>query len=148
MKKDYSTAFLVEQTPKEAFDAVNNVRGWWTDNLEGNSQKLDDEFSVRFWDVHYSKQKLIEVIPDEKVVWLITDSQLNFIEDKSEWTGAKIIFDINKQGDKTEVRFTQVGLVPEVECYNACSNAWSGYINNSLRSLITTGKGEPTLKED
>ncbi len=143
---NYTTSFLVDQTPKEAFDAINNVRGWWTENLVGNTQKLDDEFSVQFGDVHYSKHKLIEVMPNEKVVWLTTDSRLNFIEDKTEWTGTKIVFNITPKGDQTEVRFTQLGLVPEVECYKDCSNAWGGYINDSLRSLITKGKGQPTEK--
>jgi hypothetical protein len=144
---NYTTSFLVDQTPREAFDAINNVRGWWTENLVGNTAQLNDEFSVQFGDVHYSKHKLTEVIPDVKIVWLTTDSRLNFIEDKTEWTGTKIIFDISKQGDQTQVRFTQLGLVPDVECYNACSNAWGGYINDSLRTLITTGKGQPTKKE-
>jgi len=144
---NYSTAFLVDQTPKEAFDAINNVRGWWTENLTGNTANLNDEFSVQFGDVHYSKHKLTEVVPNKKVVWLTTDSKLNFIEDKTEWTGTKIVFDIAAKGDQTEVRFTQIGLVPEVECYNACSNAWSDYINDSLRNLIEIGKGQPTKKE-
>ena len=147
-KHDYTTAFSVSQTPEEVFDAINNVTGWWTENMEGSSQKLDDEFEVSFGDVHYSKQKLIEVIPGKKVVWLVTDSKLNFIKDKSEWTGTKIVFDISKQRDKTQVRFTQLGLVPEVECYSACSNAWSDYIQNSLLKLIETGIGNPTAKED
>ncbi|MES2428038.1 MAG: SRPBCC domain-containing protein [Bacteroidota bacterium] len=144
---NYSTAFLVDQTPKEAFDAINDVRGWWTENLIGDTTRLNDEFSVQFGDVHYSKHKLTEVVPNEKVVWLTTDSRLNFIEDKTEWTGTKIVFDISKQGDQTEVRFTQLGLVPQVECYKDCSNAWGGYINDSLRSLIATGKGQPTKKD-
>ncbi|MDB5111956.1 MAG: hypothetical protein JWR67_3070 [Mucilaginibacter sp.] len=142
--QDFTTAFLVDQTPQEAFDAINNVRGWWTERVEGNTEKLNDEFSVQFWDVHYSKQKLIEVIPDNKVVWLITESKLTFIEDQEEWTGTRIVFDITKAGDQTEVRFTQLGLVPEIECYTDCSNAWNGYINNSLKDLIITGKGKPT----
>lgn len=145
--QDYSITILVDQTPQEAYDAINNVTGWWIQDIEGSSQKLNDEFSVQFWDVHYSKQKLVEMIPGEKVVWLITDSKLTFIQDQNEWTGTKIIFDITKQGDKTEVRFTQMGLVPQIECYNACSNAWGGYIKDSLYNLITTGKGQPTKIE-
>jgi hypothetical protein len=140
--QNFTVSFFVDQTPKEAFNAINNVRGWWTENLQGGTQKLNDEFEVRFGDVHYSKQKLIEVIPDKKVVWLITDSQLNFIKNKSEWTGTQISFEIAEKDGRTQVRFTHSGLVPEIECYRDCSNAW-GYYVNSLRSLITTGKGQP-----
>jgi hypothetical protein len=66
---------------------------------------------------------------------------------KTEWKGTEITFEVSKKGDKTEVRFTHLGLVPESECFDACSNAWGSYINGSLRSLITTGKGEPKQKE-
>jgi hypothetical protein len=146
--QDYTTAFLVDKTPHEAFNAINNVRAWWTEGLEGCTEKLNDEFSVQFWDVHYSKQKLVELVPDKKVAWLITDSKLTFTKDETEWTGTKIVFDISAQGNQTEVRFTQIGLTPVVECYSACSNAWSGYVNNSLKELINTGKGKPTTIED
>jgi hypothetical protein len=143
----FTTTFSVDQTPKEAFDAINNVRGWWSGEIEGSTDKLGDEFTYRYKDVHRSKQKLIEVIPDKKVVWLVLDSYLNFTEDKSEWNGTKIIFEVSRKGNKTEVRFTHLGLVPEYECFNNCSSAWGFYINKSLRSLITTGKGDPNPKE-
>jgi hypothetical protein len=141
---NYTTAFLVDQTPAEAFNAINDVRGWWTENMEGQSKKLNDEFTVYFGDVHVSTQKLVEVIPNKKVVWLVTDSNLNFISDKSEWTNTQISFEVSKVDDKTQVRFTHVGLAPEVECFDACSNAWSEYIHQSLFPLISTGKGRPT----
>ena len=147
MENNFSISFLVDQTPKEVFDAVNNVRGWWTENLEGGTKKPGDEFEVRFGDVHYSRQRLTEVDPEKKIVWLVTDSRLNFIQDKAEWTDTKIVFDISRQGNQTQLRFTHVGLVPAIECHDACSNAWSDYIQNSLKSLITTGEGKPTPAE-
>ncbi len=145
--KNFTTTFSVDQTPKEAFDAINNVRGWWSGEIEGGTDKLGDEFTYRYQDLHYSKQKVIELIPGKKVVWLVLDSTLNFVEDKSEWNGTKIIFEISKKGNKTEIRFTHAGLVPKYECYNACSDAWGFYINDSLRSLITKGMGQPNPKE-
>lgn len=144
----FTTSFLVDQTPEEAFAAIMNVQGWWTENIEGQSEKINDEFEVRFRDVHYSRHKIIEIVPAKKVVWLVTDSQLNFVNEKSEWTDTKIIFEISKQGRRTQVRFTHVGLIPEYECFEACSNAWNQYIRQSLLSLITTGKGQPGTKKD
>jgi hypothetical protein len=142
----FTITLLVNQSPAEVFNAVNNVKGWWTENLTGRSQELHDEFEVRFEDVHYSKQQLTEVIPNKKVVWLVTGSRLTFVENKSEWTGSQICFDIEPQGNKTLLRFTHQGLVPECECYEACAGAWGDYINYSLSGLIATGKGKPDPK--
>lgn len=140
--QDFTVTFLVDQTPAEAYNAINNVRGWWTGEIEGSTDKLNDEFTYSYPPYHYSKHKLVEMVPGKKIVWLITDSSLNFVEDKTEWNGTKISFDIAKKDGKTEVRFTHHGLVPKNECYDACSNAWTGYITNSLCNLITTGQGQ------
>jgi hypothetical protein len=139
---DFTATILVDQTPEEAFAAINNVRGWWTGEpgIEGSTDKLNDEFTYDYKPYHYSKQKIAELIPGKKIVWLVTDSNINFVEDKNEWTDTKIIFEITKKGDKTEVCFTHVGLVPGVECYGSCSNAWGSYINGSLRNLIAKAK--------
>ena len=141
--QNYSTTFAVDQTPEEAFAAINNVRGWWTGDpgVEGSTDKLGDEFTYRYEDVHYSKQKITELVPGKKVVWLVSDARLNFAKDKTEWKGTEITFEISKKGKQTEIRFTHVGLVPQFECFDSCSDAWGSYINGSLRKLITTGNG-------
>jgi hypothetical protein len=145
--QSFTTTFLVEQTPKEVFNAINHVRGWWSEEIEGNTDQLNEEFTYHYQDVHYCKMKLIEVIPDQKVVWLVMDNHFSFTQDKSEWKDTKISFEIAEKDGKTQLVFTHLGLVPDYECYEVCFDAWSNYINNSLRSLITTGKGQPNPKE-
>ena len=145
--QDFTTTILVDQTPKEVFDAINNVRGWWSEEIEGGTNKLNDEFSYRYEDVHSCKMKLIEVIPRKKIVWLVLDNYFKFTKDKSEWTGTKIIFEIAREDNKTQLRFTHLGLVPEYECFEICRDAWTNYVRNSLRNLISTGKGQPNGKD-
>ena len=147
MTKSNCTILLsVSQAPEEVFKAVTNVRGWWSDNIEGDTVLINDEFTFRMDGVHTSTQKLIEVVPFQKIVWLVTYSELNFVEDTTEWTGTKISFEIERKGDQTELRFIHIGLQPEIECYEACSNAWGQYIQGSLFKLINEGKGTPEVK--
>src|SRR5216683_2087101 len=145
--QNYTTSFTVDQSPKKVFDAITNVRGWWSEEIEGRTDKPGAEFKFHYKDFHRSTQKITELVPGKKVVWHISDARLNFVKNKTEWNGTDIVFEITKKDDKTELRFTHVGLVPTFECYGDCSGAWGFYINDSLRSLITTGKGQPNRKE-
>lgn len=141
--QNFTASFTVDQSPEEVFDAITNVRGWWSAEIEGDTNKRGAEFTYRYKDVHRSRQKITEFVPGKKVVWHVLDSQLSFLKDKSEWNGSDIVFDISEKGGKTEVRFTHAGLVPQFECYGSCSNAWGMLINGNLRKLITTGKSQP-----
>lgn len=148
INEDFTTTILVDQTPREVFNAVTNVRGWWSDLIEGGTEKLNDEFTYHYQDIHKCKIKLIEVIPDKKIVWLVLENYFNFTKDSAEWTGTKVIFDISKQGHKTQLVFTHKGLVPEYECFDVCKTAWSDYVNGSLLGLITTGEGLVSNKDE
>ena len=145
--QNYTATISVEQSPREAIEAIRNVRGWWSQEIEGNTAKVGDEFQYHYQNVHTCTMKLVELVPDKRVAWLVTDNYFNFTEDKTEWKGTKIVFEISRKGDKTEVRFTHAGLVPDHECFNLCSDAWGSYIKGSLRTLIAKGKGQPNPKE-
>ena len=95
--KDFTTTLLVDQTPEEVFNAINNVRGWWSEEIEGDTDELHAEFNYHYQDVHRARMKLIEFVPDKKVVWLVEDNYFNFTKDKREWKGTKIIFEISQK---------------------------------------------------
>jgi uncharacterized protein YndB with AHSA1/START domain len=143
---NFTASFTVERSPEEVFDALTNVRGWWSQAIDGRTDRLGARFKYRYTDLHRSTQKITELVPGRKVVWHVVDGRLNFVKDKSEWNGTDIVFDIVRKGGKTELRMTHVGLVPALECYRECTDAWGFYFNDSLRRLIATGKGRPDPK--
>jgi len=145
--RDFTTTILVDRTAKEAFDAINRPRDWWGEAIEGQTDRLGEEWTYRYKDMHFSRHKTTELVPDRKVVWQVVDAQMNFLQDKAEWRGTEIIFDIAPKDGKTQIRFTHAGLVPEVECFEVCKNAWSGLIGDSLFKLIETGEGLPDTVE-
>jgi len=146
-EKNLTYRFTVDQSPAQVFDAVANVRGWWSGEIDGRTDKLGAVFTYRYQDMHTSTQKITEFVPGRKIVWHVADASLNFVADKKEWNGTDIVFEIARKKNKTELRFTHVGLVPGIECYGDCAGAWGFYVKESLRELIMAGKGQPNPNE-
>lgn len=145
---DFTTSILVRQLPEEVFSAVNNVRGWWSGAIEGHTDSVGAQFIYRYQDFHRSTQKITEWLPGKRIVWRVVDSRINFVRKKAEWTGTDIVFEITRNNGMTDLRFTHVGLVPTLECYDGCSGAWNSYITGSLRNLVTTGQAQPITNNE
>ena len=145
-EQNFTTTLLVDQSPEEVFKAINNVSAWWHGEIEGRTTNLNDEFSYRMKEFHFSKQRITELIQNQKVEWLVTESKLSFTEKPDEWTGTTIRFEISEIDGKTQLRFSHIGLTPEFECYGDCSNGWSMLIHESLLSLLTVGKGKEVFE--
>lgn len=138
---DFTYSFKSAKSPKKIFETLLDVRKWWSglyeETIKGNSNKLNDEFTFHAGGgAHYSKQKLIELVPDKKIVWLVTDSNLTFLKKPDEWTNTKISFNISsEQTGKTKVTFTHEGLVSKIECYNGCVGAWTKYLEKLAEKM-------------
>jgi hypothetical protein len=145
--KNFTTSITVDKDISSAFNSIKNFRGWWSEDIEGKTDQLNETFFYHYKTVHLSKIKLIEIVPDKKLVYQVVDNEFNFTKDKTEWINTKLIFDLSTEGGKTNITFTHEGLVPEYECYNVCHDAWTGYIQGSLKNYIETGKGKPNGKE-
>lgn len=143
-RKDFTTTILVDQTPQKTFEAINDVRSWWSGEVDGDTDKLGAEFTYTVPGVHRSVQKIAELVPGKSVVWKVVDARLDFVKDKKEWIGTDIVFEIAKHGEQTEIRFSHKGLIPTFECYDACSNGWAVLVEKNLRNRILTGKAQPS----
>lgn len=134
-KKDFQYSFITSKESSEVFAHLINPKNWWVglfgEIIEGKSKEINDEFTFKAGDgVHYSNQKLIEIIADKKILWLVTESNLSFLKNTNEWAGTKLCFTIEEDGDNTKITFTHLGLTPQIECYGSCSNAWTQYQKN------------------
>jgi len=143
----YTTTVRVDRKPQEVFDAINDVHGWWSQEVTGVTDRIGAEFDYHYQDVHRCTLRVADLVPGRTVAWLVVDNYFDFVTDQEEWKGTRIVFDIAETPEGAEVRFTHEGLAPRLECYDVCSNAWGGYLHGSLKDLITTGQGRPNPKE-
>ena len=141
-RHNFAIRIVTDKTPDEVFAAINDVGAWWSGEITGNSRQLGDEFTYRYKDMHMSRQKISEFVPGRKVVWHVTEANLTFTADAHEWVGTDIVFVIVPGNGETELHFTHVGLTPQCECYDACSNGWSTLVNDNLRNYIATGNAQ------
>ncbi|GAA2678321.1 MULTISPECIES: DUF899 family protein [Actinosynnema] len=141
--QDFTTTIVVDQTPAEVFAAVNDVRSWWSGDIDGPTDRLGREFRYRHGDQHRCTFRVSALVPGERVAWYVVDNRFSFTADRTEWTGNTLSFDIAEVDGRTELRFTQHGLVPAYECYEVCSNAWEFFVGESLKGLIAEGEGQP-----
>ena len=142
MSKDFHRVVMVKGSPEKAMAAINDVSGWWAKNVKGSSSALHDKFRVIFGKT-WVDFEISEMIPAKKVVWTVLDCNLEWIEDKKEWKGNKVVFELAASGDSTRIDFTHIGLVPGAECYESCEVGWTKHLKKGLEQLVNTGKGEP-----
>jgi hypothetical protein len=141
-KQDFNAIISVNSSPRETFEKIAQVSGWWAKDFTGKAEKLNDMFTIRFGDT-FVDFKITEVIPDTKIVWYVADSYLPFLKDKKEWNDTEVVFEISSKNNQTQIDFAHIGLIPEVECYERCEKGWTRFVTISLPKFLNEGKGLP-----
>ncbi len=141
-QQDYSSSITANISAADALDRINGISDWWTAGVQGKSRNVGDEFTVRFRET-FVKFRVAELIPGKKAVWLVTDCNLHWISNKTEWTGTKVAWNLSANDGETQVTMTHVGLVPGIECYSNCEAGWNFYIQESLFKLLSESEGLP-----
>ena len=148
IESSYTASFEVSQSPQELYDAVRNPRAWWNADITGLTEDVGDEFTHEVPGLHTAKFRITEAVAGHRMVWHVLDSVMTFLDDdKGEWIGTDLIFEIEPGAAGTTLRFTHDGLVPAHDCFTICDGAWRGYMS-SLHSLVTTGTGRPNQERD
>jgi hypothetical protein len=146
-RKNYHRTITVSASSAEAMKKISQVHNWWKHDFSGNAEKLNDKFKVPFGDLNGEKSfvdfVVSEFVPNKKIVWKVIDCNLPWFKDKKEWNNTEVVFEISSDANKTKIDFTHIGLVPGVECYDACEKGWDGHVTKSLLSFINEGKGNP-----
>jgi hypothetical protein len=141
-QKNYSATISLNKSLHEIMEGISNVSGWWATHVEGSTKKINDVFTVRFGKT-FSIMEVTELVPDKKMVWLVKDSYLPLFADAHQWNDTSIAWEISSDGYSPQLTMTHIGLTPGKECYNDCNKGWDFYVKESLRRLITDGKGFP-----
>lgn len=135
--QDYHKSITTTVSAEEAFTKISRVSTWWTPNIKGSAKNLNDVFTMRTEKDTVTLQ-VVEVVPNKKLVWLVTDCQMLWLKDPTEWKNTRIVFEISEENQQTRIDMTHVGLVPAVECYNVCEPGWDGHLKD-LTAWFETG---------
>lgn len=126
--QNFSTSILVNQTPEEVFNAINNVRGWWSENIEGDTDKAGAVFYYHYQDIHRCTFKITELVPGKKIVWHVLQNYFNFVEEKTDGRTQTLFLKLPRKVTKRRFALRMLDL-----CLNM----------NATRSVQTPGI--PTL---
>jgi len=139
--QDYRATIKANVSTEEALQKINRVSQWWTRGFSGESSAVGDCFSVRFGET-FVDFRIAELNPD-RIVWEVTNCNLAWISNKTEWKGTRVLWEMAAKNGSTEVTMTHVGLVPGAECYDSCKPGWDFYVTRSLHKLLAENVGLP-----
>jgi uncharacterized protein YndB with AHSA1/START domain len=136
MNHSINHLFHIDSPQGDVFKALTTIDGlskWWTQETSGKTSK-GEIIKFRFGSHGGPDMKVSDIIPNESVTWECIDSPHG-------WVGHTLTFKLDRNDNKTRIRFTHDGWKDADDFYASCTFTWGRYME-SLRQLCQTGKGE------
>ncbi|MEJ5961809.1 SRPBCC family protein [Pedobacter immunditicola] len=147
--ENYHITIKLNASAGQVFNALTDkIPLWWTEMFEGSSNQKGNSFTVRFGESIYKTMQVEKLVPNAKVVWYVKDSLIAIpgLKNQTEWIGTSISWEIKSKDNNTQLELTHLGLNPETECYDICTNGWQQF-TDSLKLYVETGEGK-SFKEE
>ena len=117
-----------------ALSTIQGLAGWWTQDTQGEADKIGGKIEFRFTGGGFDMQ-VLELVSNQRIVWEV-------IAGEKEWIGSRICFELKQDGDYVVVLFKHEAWKEVSEFMHHCSTKWAIFLM-SLKSLLETGKGNP-----
>ena len=83
MNDDYTMSFIVKQSADDVFAAITNPRGWWSEDIDGDTDRAGAIFYYHYQDIHRGTFKVTELVPGKRVVWQTLQNYFSFVKDST-----------------------------------------------------------------
>ncbi|MCD2257869.1 SRPBCC family protein [Psychroserpens luteolus] len=131
---DYHKQIDISASPKEAFKALtDHIHLWWS-RTSDSVQKEGGHFTIHFENGYWWTFKILEFTPNNEIIWKCIDGEPDF---NKEWIGHVLHWKITEANSKTIINFHQVGLTPDINCYEVCSTTWDMFITERLKDHLS-----------
>jgi uncharacterized protein YndB with AHSA1/START domain len=144
-KDNFQHETIVTSPIEKVFQSISNeIPLWWTELLEGVSNTLNETFTVRFGSSVFKTMQVVELVPNRRISWLVTDTLIDIpeLKNKREWLNTTIVWELRAENTATVIQVTHMGLNQDIECYGICSTGWRQFCD-SLKLYLETGTGLP-----
>lgn len=129
-----------------ALTTQRGIRGWWTASSDAGTA-VGEQITIRFGTT-FKVMRIEKLRPDAEVRWHVIDAQLDVpgLTRTKEWVGTTITFQLESlSASVTRLSMEHIGLTPQVECYELCSQGWIQFLG-SLKRYVETGTGTPYVE--
>ena len=115
----------IKATPEKIYPAITTQKGiasWWSKDNNAKPE-VGSVYRISFGGDYYKEIKVVELVPDKKVVWEILHAT-------PEWLNTKVTFEISMGKNRVDLHFNHSGWKAYTDMYAECSYHWAIFLGN------------------